>query len=106
MLITQVHRLEISVDTTYAVQEPAEMLLQVEAADGHGQSLGRSDLTLTGVDHANRTPGEDGLGMRNRFLVNEEFSCRYSARVNVERDEEELSPLRHAAGPAESSGTA
>ena len=79
-------RLLIEADLDYALPEPADVLLQVEAALLPDQRIERERLTVTSAHPLAAVAGEDGIGQRCWARGEGRFVASYRAAVVVERD--------------------
>lgn len=86
--------LDISVNLSYKLQAPADLLVQIETAYGHGQTVEASDLELGPHEHQKHISAEDGIGQRLWVRADGDFTCRYTAHVNVARKSHDLQKLR------------
>ena len=69
--------LDITVEMTYVVSGPAEILMQIEPTDGHGQSILTSNLNLEGVERLVTTPAQEDIGNHSRFFVVKELQSKF-----------------------------
>jgi len=89
-------RLNIDVDMSYRLGPSRAAMLAIEAAEGPGQTVKRSDLV---VDNATitRIAGESGVGTRLWAHVRGDLlKVRYTAEVDVDRPAPALDGLRAA----------
>ena len=91
-------RLSIDVSLDYTVAEPADILLQIEAAEMADQRLEHQSLTIWSDHRVTAVPGEDGIGQRCWVRAEHALVARYEAVVTVDRPTLSLAPL--AATPA------
>lgn len=78
-------RIAIEAEIDYRLEEPADVLLQVEAAALPTQRIEAEEL-LVWSDHPLRAvPGEDGIGQRCWVRGEKEVQARYRATVDVRR---------------------
>ena len=54
-------KLEISASLNYCLSEPVDLMLQIEAANGHGQHVEQASLDLGHPDYVARVPAADGI---------------------------------------------
>jgi transglutaminase-like putative cysteine protease len=85
--------LDINVHLHYRLAQPADLLLQIEAADGGGQRLVRANINLSETEYFSRIAAEDSLGERIWLRGNGDFSCDYSSRIDVQRPVPEIGSL-------------
>ena len=78
-------RLSIEVELDYAVDEAADVLLQVEAAATAGQRIEAEALVVHADTAIRAVPGEDGIGQRCWVRAEERLQATYRATVAVER---------------------
>lgn len=86
-------RLGIEVDVDYAVTEPGDALLQVEAAAMADQRIEAEELTVWSDTQIRAVPGEDGVGQRCWLRAEERLRARYRATVEVTRAVIDLAAL-------------
>lgn len=92
-------RLRIEANLQYRLDEAADMLLAVEAAQLPDQRLVSDRLTISGTGPLRPIDGEDGIGRRTWMCAQGDFHAHYEAVVEVERrpvaiDELPISPRR------------
>ncbi len=87
--------LGVEVEMTYSVPAPAEMLLQIEAAEGGAQRTDIREFEIAGAKDFVLDAGHAEFGARSRFLVEDQITCRYRAKIIVERPEIEWASLDH-----------
>ncbi|MEO0912634.1 MAG: transglutaminase family protein [Pseudomonadota bacterium] len=93
----------VAVDLRYRFARQTDVLLQVEAAEGGGQSVLSGTLDLAGEALA-RVAGEAGIGTRGWVRVEGDLCCAYRAEVAItrtDRDFRELAAMPPAELPAE-----
>jgi transglutaminase-like putative cysteine protease len=78
-------RLAIDVLLDYALANPADVLLQVEAAAMADQRIVSELLTVTSPEPLRATPGEEAIGQRCWALGKERITAHYVASVEVDR---------------------
>lgn len=78
-------RLSIAVELDYALERPADVLLQVEAAALPDQRIISEALTIWSDTPIRAVPGEDGIGQRCWVHAVERCTASYRATVEVER---------------------
>ena len=85
--------LNIDVHLTYQLDQPTDLLLQIEVADLADQKVQSAHLETSEVAHFARVAATDGMGERIWLRADGTFRCDYSARVRVERPRAELAGL-------------
>lgn len=85
--------LDISARLDYEFDDPTTILLQIEAASLPDQRIVQSRTDVGNPGHFARVPAEDGVGERTWILTGGRFKCSYSARVEVDRLDIDLSTL-------------
>ncbi len=78
-------RLKIDVLLDYALPEPADVLLQVEAAVMADQRLVSESLTVTSPEPLRATPGEEAIGQRCWARGDGRITAHYGATVVIDR---------------------
>ena len=78
-------RLEIEAEIDYLVPEPADVLLQVEAAAMADQRIEAEELIVWSDHPIRATTGEDGVGQRCWVAAEGRVQARYRAVVEVTR---------------------
>lgn len=91
-------RLSIDVTLDYVLKQPADILLQIEAAATPDQRLEHQSLTIWSDHPVAAVRGEDGIGQRCWIRADHGLLARYEAVVVVERPVVRLEGL--AATPA------
>ncbi|MGN6692443.1 MAG: transglutaminase-like domain-containing protein [Sphingopyxis sp.] len=86
-------KLEISASLNYRLSEPVDLMLQIEAADGHGQQVEQTSLDLGNPDYVARVPAADGIC--EPIWLHRAGSLRvdYRARVAIDRADVDVSTL-------------
>ena len=78
-------KLEISASLNYRLPEPVDLMLQIEAADGHGQRVLNASLDLGAPELLARVPASGGvcepIWLRGEGMLRAE----YRARVEIDR---------------------
>ena len=77
----------ISIQThlVYSAASPCDLLLQIEAAQDAEQHDLDAELTIRPSVENSVVKGEEQIGQRRWIRVENEFDCKYSARVQVRR---------------------
>lgn len=83
-------RLSVEVELDYALERPADILLQVEVAALPDQRIVAEALTIWSDTPIRAIPGEDGVGQRCWVRAVGRCTASYRATVDVERDEVRL----------------
>ncbi len=86
-------RLSIDVSLDYWIDEPADVLLQIEAAAMPDQRLETQELIVWSDTPIAAVAGEDGIGQRCLVNAVGNFSARYRAIVLLERPMFDLASL-------------
>lgn len=86
-------RLSIDVLLDYAIDAPADVLLQIEAAALPDQRLEAQQLIVWSDAPIRAIPGEDGIGQRCLLRAEGRLRARYRAMVSINRPRVELSNL-------------
>ncbi|PLK22424.1 transglutaminase [Porphyrobacter sp. TH134] len=77
--------LTIDVALDYWFKDPCDVLLQVEAAQGAGQIVEDTALTVPACDHLARVPALDGIGTRIWLRAHGQMVVDYRAKVRINR---------------------
>ena len=86
-------RLEIEAEIDYLVPDPADVLLQVEAAAMTDQRIEAEELIVWSDSPIRAVPGEDGVGQRCWVAAKGRIQARYRATVAVTRPAVSLATL-------------
>ena len=78
-------KLEISASLNYRLSEPVDLMLQIEAADGHGQRVVEASLDLGTPKFMARVPGAGGVCEPIWLRSTGALRAEYRAQVEVER---------------------
>ncbi|WP_176599479.1 MULTISPECIES: transglutaminase-like domain-containing protein [Sphingobium] len=78
-------KLNIHAQLHYALDEPTDLLLQIEAADIPEQTIDWTALALPEADHVARVPAQDCIGDRIWLRLQGEMVVDYQATVTVNR---------------------
>ena len=78
-------QLNILADLTYETTPPCDLLLQIEATSGAGQTCTASRLVFDDQSTGVAIDGEAGIGTRRWVQAGPVFDCRYEATFNVDR---------------------
>lgn len=85
--------LTISVHLSYAVPQPCDVLLQIEAAQTRCQRLIQANLTIPTAPDFRTVPGDEGIGTRIWAHAETALKCRYDATVEISRPGVDLTAL-------------
>jgi transglutaminase-like putative cysteine protease len=77
----------------YALAEPCDVMLQLEAAALPDQRIVETQIDLPNTEHFARIPGHDRIGERIWVRLGGELSLRYHAVVEITRDLPALTSL-------------
>lgn len=88
-------RIGIQARLDYWIEEPAEVLLLIEAAAGLDQWLHRQDLRVSSDVPLTVHPGTDGVGQRTWALGRGRFVADYDAEVEIVRALADPAALPH-----------
>lgn len=86
--------LSISARLDYALEQPTDVLLQLEAAALPQQELLEAHIGLSTTEHFARVPAEDGVGDRLLVRMDGSMRCLYESRVRIDRPRPDLPALR------------
>ncbi len=85
--------LDLSVHLHYRMDQPTDLLLQVEAAALPRQQLEAAHINVNGTSHFARVEAEDAVGDRIWLNVDGDMLCKYSARIDVSRPAPDITQL-------------
>ncbi|WP_373085916.1 transglutaminase family protein [Sneathiella sp.] len=77
--------LDIDVQLHYRLEEPTDILMQIEVADLPDQRVLNANLELGTYEHMARVAAHEGIGDRIWLRMTDAFTCHYTARVSVDR---------------------
>ncbi|HEY0595964.1 transglutaminase family protein [Sphingopyxis sp.] len=86
-------KLEISASLNYRLSEPVDLMLQIEAANGHGQRVLDSSLDLGAPDYMARVPAADGICEPIWLRTEGVLRAEYRALVEVDRADTDFRSL-------------
>ena len=73
-------KLEISASLNYRLSEPVDLMLQIEAANGHGQRVLDASLDVGTPEFIARVPAADGIcepiWLREVTIITTDFGLR------------------------------
>jgi transglutaminase-like putative cysteine protease len=98
-------KIQIQVALDYALPQPTDLLLQLEAAHLPEQSVSNARLDLSSHDQFARVPAQDEIGERILLRAHGSLSVRYEATVEIMRQLADIStlpalPVHRLPGPA------
>lgn len=79
-------RLSIQTHLSYTTAQPCDLLLQLEATSGDGQTCVESNIRFDEQSTHVELDGEAGFGTRRWIKAGPSFDCRYEATFDVTRD--------------------
>ena len=79
-------RLRIEAVLDYQMDEPADVLLSIEAAPMDDQRIIDDELTIASNEPLHPVPGEDGIGRRTWMSAAGAFRAEYRGLIDVERE--------------------
>lgn len=85
--------LNLDVRLHYHMPNPTDLLLQIEAAQSPSQIVRNANIELSDTEHFARVPAEAGIGERIWLRVHDDFTCHYTATVEINRPKLDLSLL-------------
>lgn len=85
--------LNIDVALDYECTEPLSVLLQVEAAEGYGQTVRAASLDIEGDPFTRTVEGDESVGSRRWIWCEHDLAARYKAQVEVTRQPFKLAEL-------------
>ncbi len=86
-------KLEISASLNYRLSEPVDLMLQIEAADGHGQRVLGASLDVGTPDYLSRVPAVGGVCEPIWLRTEGSLRAEYRALVEVDRPDIDLRSL-------------
>ena len=86
-------KLSIRTSLDYDLPEPADLLLQVEAAIAPGQAVEAAHIDIGPSEHFARVAGHGGIGDRIWLRVQDRLTVDYRATVAITRAEANLAAL-------------
>lgn len=87
-------RLSIDARLHYSIEQPADLLVQIETAAMSDQTIVSERFDAGTSSHIHRILAEDNVGTRVWLRCEEELRCHYHAEVEVSRSLPDLSALR------------
>lgn len=78
-------KLEISASLNYRLPEPVDLMLQIEAANGHGQRILDASLDLGAPEKVSRIPAADGICDPIWLRAEDRLRAEYRALVEIDR---------------------
>lgn len=86
-------KLEISASLNYRLSEPVDLMLQIEAANGHGQHVLDSSLDVGTPEFVARVPAADGICEPIWLRAEGRLRAEYRARVEIDRRDTDFRSL-------------
>lgn len=78
-------KLEISASLNYRLPEPVDLMLQIEAANGHGQRVLETSLDIGEHEHLARVPASNGICEPIWLRSSGELRADYRALIEIDR---------------------
>lgn len=88
--------LDIAVHLHYRVEQPTDLLLQIEAANLSDQIVRQTHVNFNEMEYQKRVPAEENIGDRLWLGVQREFVCDYTAQVEIKRPFIDMQTLKAA----------
>ncbi len=85
--------LNIDTEMSYGLDQTTALLLQIEAALLPDQQIISAHIQTSRTEHFARVPAEEAIGDRIWIQAGGPFWCRYTAKVEVQREAHDLMPL-------------
>lgn len=85
--------LDINVQLNYAIESPTDILLQLCVPHLADQQVLHENISFGGPTETASVAAEAGMGERTFLHTERDFSCAYTARVNVDRPALDISML-------------
>ncbi|MCA8882949.1 MAG: transglutaminase family protein [Rhodobacteraceae bacterium] len=85
--------LEIMTKLDYTLPKPCDLLMQLEVAEMHDQTVLSAKLETNETEHFATVPAEDRIGTRTWLRASERLTISYQARVQVDRAPQDISKL-------------
>ncbi|WP_299613667.1 transglutaminase family protein [uncultured Tateyamaria sp.] len=85
--------LNIDVSLAYGLDQPVDLILQIEAPSFPDQTVLSEHIDFGSPDHVGRIAGEAGLGARILMRAAETFRCTYKSQIEIDRPELTLEQL-------------
>ena len=86
-------KLEISASLNYRLSEPVDLMLQIEAANGHGQRVLETSLDVGAPEFIARVPAADGLCEPIWLRAEGSLRAEYRALVEIDRSDTDFRSL-------------
>lgn len=87
-------QLDIHAHLAYQLEQPTDLLLQIEAFHGEDQSVVEGNIQTSATEHFARVEAESSVGERVWVRAIGNFDCTYHATVEINRSAPDLSTLR------------
>ncbi len=97
--------LNINARLTYEIQSPTDVMLQLVVPDTPRQRVLSEAVTFGPNTRTRTAPAEAGFGERILMTIDHDLSCHYTARIDIDRPERDIS-LLHATPPHQLPGEA
>lgn len=86
-------KLEISASLNYRLSEPVDLMLQIEAANGHGQRVLDASLDVGAPEFVARVPAADGICEPIWLRAEGSLRAEYRALVEIDRPDADFRSL-------------
>lgn len=86
-------KLEISASLNYRLSEPVDLMLQIEAANGHGQRVLETSLDVGAPEFVARVPAADGICEPIWLRADGSLRAEYRALVEIDRPDTDFRAL-------------
>jgi len=86
-------KLEISASLNYRLSEPVDLMLQIEAANGHGQRVLETSLDVGAPEFVARVPAADGICEPIWLRAEGSLRAEYRALVEIDRPDTDFRAL-------------
>ncbi len=86
-------KLEISASLNYRLSEPVDLMLQIEAANGHGQRVLNASLDVGAPEFVARVPAQDGICEPIWLRAEGSLRAEYRALVEIDRPDTDFRAL-------------
>lgn len=86
-------KLEISASLNYRLSEPVDLMLQIEAANGHGQRVLDASLDVGAPEFVARVPAAEGLCEPIWLRAEGSLRAEYRALVEIDRPDTDFRSL-------------
>ena len=86
-------RLKVSTALDYAMEAPADLLVQIEVAELPDQRVSGATFDPGATSHVHRIAAEDGIGTRVWLHCDTRLICTYDTQINIDRPDGDLTTL-------------